>query len=298
MKPLRNLALLALLVLTLSACEMRTWLDIDISDSGAGEVIVTVGFDEQFRELLGEAGGAEDLFGEIESEAEAEGWTVTPFVDEDIEGITVTRSFSSIEELNEILNEAPTMAPGLEGEGGPMVEGVTIVDTGDTIRFEGSIPGADPDDLEGVDLEEALGVIEFDARVAVTFPGDVTEHNGELVGRTVTWRFFDEDFAGVDMFAEARKGGGISGALIGAIALAAIIAAVVFYRLRGRPSAEPASAPGEVVATTGVEAVTPEVTRVEEVTPVEPVPAVQPVPAVDPVPPTEPKPSAGNEPPN
>jgi len=153
-------------------------------------------------------------------------------VDDDIEGVTVTRTFSSVEELNEILAEAPSMGSEL-GEGDDaIIEGISLVDTGDTIRFEGSIPSAAGEEIEGIDLDEALGVIDFDARVSVTFPGDVIEHNGELVGRTVTWRFFEDDLAGVEMFAEARKGGGVSAALLGGIALALLVAGVVIYRLR------------------------------------------------------------------
>lgn len=228
MKSLSRLALLSLLVLATAACEMRTWVDIDLTDPDAGEVEFSIGFDEQLRDFMAESGEGGEIFSDIEGEATADGWTVTPFVDEDVEGITVTRTFTSFEELHDALTEAPALGGGEEG---PSLQGVSITDTGETIRFEGNIPGAEGQDFEGVALEEVFGLLEIDARVSVTFSGEVIEHNGELVDRTVTWRLFEEDLSGVDMFAEARKGGGIPGILFGALALALMVAGVVAYRL-------------------------------------------------------------------
>ncbi len=231
-KTLRTPALLGLLLLLLTACEMRTWVDIDLTNPNAGEVVMTIGFDEQFRQFLEDAGGPGDIFGEIETRA-GEGWTVAPFADEGIEGVTMTRSFSSLDEMARVLQEAPDLGPNMDGASAPMVQGLSVVDTGSTIRFEGSIPSVGGEEFQGFNPEEALGIIDFDARVSVAFPGEVIEHNGELNGRTVTWRFFENDFTGVEMFAEAKKGGGISPVVIGAIVLALVVAGVVAYRVLG-----------------------------------------------------------------
>ena len=246
MKSAPRLLLLVAAVL-LSACEVRTWVDIDLTDPEAGVVEFSIGFDEQLRDFVAESGEGGQIFSDIEGEAVADGWTVTPFVDGDVEGITVTRTFSSFEELHDALTEAPPLGGGEEG---PALQGVSITDTGETIRFEGSIPGAEGQEVDGVAIEEVFGLLEFDARVSVTFPGEVIEHNGELVDRTVTWRLFEDDLSGVDMFAESRRGGGIPGILFGALALALVVAGVVAYRLLSdrRSSAQVVDQAPEVTA--------------------------------------------------
>ena len=57
--------------LLLAACEVRSYLDIDMSDLSNGTVSVQVGFDEQFREAMEEFGGGADLLSELESDAPA-----------------------------------------------------------------------------------------------------------------------------------------------------------------------------------------------------------------------------------
>ena len=47
--------------LLLAACEVRSYLDIDMSDLSDGTVSVQVGFDQQFRDAMAEFGGGTDL---------------------------------------------------------------------------------------------------------------------------------------------------------------------------------------------------------------------------------------------
>ena len=54
-----------------------------------------VGFDDQFREAMEEFGGGTDLVGELEADAPGEGWEVERFEDGDIEGVALTKEFSS-----------------------------------------------------------------------------------------------------------------------------------------------------------------------------------------------------------
>ena len=228
MTKLRRTALLALLPLLLAACEMRVWLDVNMDSAEAGEVTITMGFDEEFREMIEASGEGADIFSELETEASEDGFTVEPFTDGDIEGVRITRSFSSIEELNEILNDSPSVSPTGDDA---VVNEVRFTDNGDTILFEGSVPDASGG-FEGIDPSQAMDLIQFDARVSVNFPGDVSEHNGELSGRTVTWIFYDEDFEGIEMFAEARKaGGGLSGVVIAAVLLVLVVIGAIVYRI-------------------------------------------------------------------
>jgi hypothetical protein len=232
---LHRYLLLLVAGLLLAGCEMRSWVDIDLSDLEAGSVVLTIGLDEQFRSVMEQAGEGADFFEGIEESAGEEGWEVARFVDGEIEGFTVTRRFTSLEEMISALESSPLEGGGAET---PTVEGMSLTDSGDTIIFEGSVPSAGGDELEGVDPQQILGLITFDARVSVTFPGDVIEHNGELSGRTVTWRFYQDDLNGVEMYAEARKAGGVSWPVIVAAILALVVAGAVVYRVRaGRAGA-------------------------------------------------------------
>lgn len=228
MTKLRRTILLALLPLLLAACEIRLWMDVEMATAESGEVTITIGFDEEFRELIEETGETADIFTEIEDQAFEAGFEIEPFTDGEIQGVAVTKSFSSLEELNEILNDPPSVSPGGDGA---VVNEVRFIDNGGTIRFEGSVP-AGSGDFEGVDPSQALDVINFDARVSVRFPGTVTEHNGELSERTVTWIFYDENLDGIEMFAEAQKaGGGFSGVWILVVLLVLVVGGAIAYRM-------------------------------------------------------------------
>ena len=120
---------------------------------------------------------------------------------------------------------------GLVGE-------VTFTDTGDTIRFEADVPEEAnwEGDLEGFDPEQVEGLLTYDARIRVTFPGEVIEHNGELVENTVTWAFDDPaSMAGAELFAEAKKGSSsVVLYLVAAVLGLGVIALVVWQVLRRR----------------------------------------------------------------
>ncbi|MEX0700309.1 MAG: hypothetical protein WD651_07140 [Acidimicrobiia bacterium] len=228
MTKLRRTALLALLPLLLAACEIRLWMDVEMATAESGQVIITMGFDEELRGLVEGAGEASDLFTEIEDEAAEQGFDIEPFTDGEIEGVRVTKSFSSLAELNEILNNPPSMSPDSDEA---VVNEVRFIDNGESIRFEGSVPDGGGD-FEGIDPSQFLDVFEFDARVSVKFPGSVIEHNGELSERTVTWIFYDEGFDGIEMFAEAQKaGGGLSGVLILVVLLVLAVVGAIVYRI-------------------------------------------------------------------
>lgn len=102
----------------------------------------------------------------------------------------------------------------------------------------------------GQGFEDALGgaaAPEIEARVSITFPGSVSEHNGTLEGNTVTW-----DLAGDQptvMMAVGSAGGGAGNLLfiiIGAVVLLLLILGLVlFLRSRGKKNApEPYMVPG------------------------------------------------------
>lgn len=225
----RRFVVLCFCTLLLGACEIRSYLDIDMADTSNGTVSVQVGFDDQFRDAMKEFGGGTDLVGELEADAPGQGWTVDRFEDGDIEGVEMTKQFSSLEELQLLLEEGRLSGPqeGLVGE-------VSFVDTGDTIRFEAEMP--EGGDFEGMDPGQMEGLFTYDARISVTFPGEVIAHNGDLVGNTVTWTFDDPaTMAGSGLFAESRKGSGLPiVAIVGVILGLGVVALVVWQVLARR----------------------------------------------------------------
>jgi hypothetical protein len=222
------LAVLAGCTLLLSACQVRSWLDVDLSGGESGDVTAVIGFDEEFRNAIAEMGGGADLLGEIENDAPDQGWSVERFTDGAVEGITLTRSFASIEELSGILSEGVGSGPQ-EG----LLEDLRVIDKGDTIRFEAGLPGAADSPVGGMDLPSVEGMLEVDGRIQVTFAGEVLDHNGDLDGRTVTWTFDALEASESSLFAEARKGGGFPWVAVIGVLLGLGLVGLIAWRVLG-----------------------------------------------------------------
>ncbi|HKZ18970.1 MAG TPA: hypothetical protein VJQ57_02560 [Acidimicrobiia bacterium] len=225
----RRAILFATLVIALTACEIRTHLNIDAADVSNGQITAQVGFDEDFREAMEEFGGGGDLLAEVETSAPAEGWEVERFTDGDIEGVTLTQGFSSIEELQTILSTSSIAS----GESGGW-EDLSFTETDDSIRFDASLSAPGLEGTEDLGMEEVGAFLDFDFQIAVTFPGEVIEHNGVLQDRTVVWDLDEESLAGADLFAAARKGGSLPWPVIGGIVLGLIVIGAVVWGLLAR----------------------------------------------------------------
>ena len=221
----RRFLLLLALVLVVGACEVRTHLLIDASNLSAGRVSAVVGFDEEFRNLMEESGGAGDVMAELESEAEGDGWETEPFVDEDIEGLTLTRGFSSVEELQGL------MESGMLSEDWGYTDISFTEDDGDFI-FEAAGGNPMSEFSGGEDIGDLTEFLTVDFQLAVTFPGPVEDHNGVLEDRTVTWQLDDLESESGTLFGRSSIGGGFPWAIIGGVLLALVIAGVVVWRLR------------------------------------------------------------------
>lgn len=226
MTVLRRLVLFAVCGVALTSCEVRSWLSIDMASLASGEVTAQVGFDQEFRDAMGEFGGGVDLLGEIEDDAPGEGWAVDRFTDGDIEGVNLSKRFESLVELAEILERGVGSGPQ-EG----LVQELRVTETDDTVRFEARIPGLGDIPAGDLNLPDLEGLLTVDGRIEVTFPGEVIDHNGELEERTVTWTFDAANAGGTEMFAEARKGGGFPWAAVIGVVLALGVIGLVGWRL-------------------------------------------------------------------
>jgi len=145
-------------------------------------------------------------------------------------GQKVTFEGASMDEINESFSS--------EGDtGGP--SGWSLTHEGDEYRFTG-----DMDLTEMATGEDDLDMSAFmegaELRVAMTFPGEVTETNGEADGSTVVWE--PEIGEKNDMTAVAQEGSGLSAGLVaavagGAVALLLVVAGSVLVARRRRTSA-------------------------------------------------------------
>ncbi len=102
------------------------------------------------------------------------------------------------------------------------------------------------EDAADIDVQEMMD--SFDLSVSVTFPGDVTDHNGELDGNTVTWT----PEPGENLEIEARGADSDSGGvpvwvwILIAVIVVAGLAVLLFFLSRGRSQKEEPVAAGSV----------------------------------------------------
>lgn len=199
----RTTALTVALVapLALSGCfTMNMDFEVDSDDEVSGTMIFAI--DETWAEMAEQ--DEEELFdtGDL-----PEGATAEPYAEDGRVGQKVTFDGVPLEEWNRSMAETSEGAetPGsdtfsLVHEDGQYVFKATMDTMGSgQDSEEADEPGdgsASPDpseDLLGEDFEESMEQMmkmmlkDAEFTMSITFPGEVTEHNGELDGRTVTW---------------------------------------------------------------------------------------------------------------
>ena len=264
-----RVAMVAALALLLTGClKLDMDLQIQSDDTVNGAIVFAVS--KEVLELTG--GSAEDLLG-----------GETPFPS-DVEGVT-TEEYDDGEFAGQQFNfdGVPISQFAADPED---PESLSIVREGDTFVVSGAL-----DLSQGLSgATGATGAEQFlesaEIRIAITFPGEVTESNGEVDGNTVSWAPEFGERVDIQATGSAIASGGDSNTLlyvligVGAVLLIAIIIIVVVMgrRKKGEPSAMPEG--GEMAAAAPTEAAPPV--------------AVPPAPpaAPEPAPPAAPEPVA------
>lgn len=217
-------ALGALVVLALSGC-MKMDMDIELhaDDTVSGTFIV--GISNEFADLVGQSPDqmAEEMAAEM---VDVDGTTVAPYADDDYIGTVTT--FDAVPLAEWTASNADD-------------ESLRVVREGDEYVVSGVL-----------DLTEAGGMEEFgltiplDIRIAVTFPGSVTEHNGTLTGTTVEWVPVAGERLVIDARGSAVAGGGAGFPWLilvaGLVAVAAVVA-IVLVAARRRSTGDVVAAP-------------------------------------------------------
>lgn len=222
-------------LLALAGCmkvDMDMTLSSDDTVSGsltmafADELATSMGMDPQ--ELWDQAGGevATDL---------PEGATQEPYADGEYTGTTMTFSDMPIEEMS----GAGTDELSITRDGDDYVVSGTMDMSDDTGQLN-SLPG---------DVAET-----FDVRIAVTFPGEITDTNGTVDGSTVEWRpamgetteiyargGAESDSGLIPGVGDVGGGDGFPWWIVGVVVGLAVIAlvAVLIVRNNRRPAADP-----------------------------------------------------------
>lgn len=213
------------LAVVLAGC-MKIDLDytVNTDDTVDGTMIMAISRD--LAEMSGESDSlVEEMLGEDDI---PEGATAQRYEDDDFVGAEYTFDAIPLDELN--LDTSDT-------------ESLTIVHEGDEFVVSGVMDLSDSgmDDLGDDAGAFGQGFLDsLEIRIAITFPGEIIEANGEIDGTTVVW----EPVAGerLDISARAADSGGAGGLpvwawiVIGLVVVAAI-AGLVYVLTRSRAQA-------------------------------------------------------------
>jgi hypothetical protein len=189
----RRTALLLLLALVASACQLRTDVQIEINADETGTFALELGFDEELRQLAESEGGDLSLDG-FDLATTPDGWSISDFDDGEFAGTRIATPFSSLDDLRAklaVLSESGESTDPTND----LVDSVSITRDGNDYRFEAELAQIDEafaeasgDGLDfGIDPTQFLQEL-FLIRFVVTMPGEITSHNADVVeGSTLVW---------------------------------------------------------------------------------------------------------------
>jgi len=220
---------IAALATALAGC-LKVDMSLEINDDDSIDGHVIMAFSDEVAELTGQ--DPETLAQQFEDEVmddAPEGVTQEPYEDDEFQGTRLVLDGVALDEFDVSDDET-----------------LSIVHEGDEYRVNGvlDMTGAEAfGDLSGEE-QELIGRFadSMDVRVAITFPGDVIEHNGELEGRTVTWTPEFGETLDVQARAEDTAGSSFPWWIVGVGAALVAVAAMVLLALRRRPDATAATA--------------------------------------------------------
>lgn len=229
-RPAALAARLSVAVLAVVAMTGCIKMDFDLTldgDTASGSMIVAV--EKSVLEMTG--ADADDFLSEINAEEDLPAdATVEPYEDDDYIGQSIAFDDAPLSEFDDS-------------------DSISIIYDADAGRYQvnGAMDMTDmATDGDDVPSEMADAMLEsFDITVAITFPGEVTEHNGELSGNTVTWRPVLGETNDMRAVASESGSSGLPVWLIAGLGgLAVVVAAglAAFLILRNR---RPATGPSE-----------------------------------------------------
>lgn len=239
----RLIPLLMLLGLVLSACTIRFDVGLEINEDESGSFALFMGFDEDFQQLA-EQGGGEGFDLTEGLEDVPEGWEVVDVIEDGFEGVRISTTFDSFEELEAQIDELSDTTD--TGVGTDFLSDFELTHEGDEFHFKVDVSGLDETladavgDSGGDDVFSGLDPASlfedlFEIRFKLTLPGTIGDNNAdEIDGNTLIWNVGISDEGGT--YEAASTTGSDSSALlvgIGAVA-AAVVVGVGVVALRRR----------------------------------------------------------------
>lgn len=198
-RALPALGTLALLLVALAGCLK---IDGDLSIAGntvSGTILTAV--DKAAAEQL-EIDPADVFAAENDELSRVEGVSSEPFDDGTWAGSELTFDQVNIDDLNQLSDGDPDGLRIVQDPAAGTYEFSMVLD----FTFISQLEDEQPDTEQPVDVPALLE--NFEATVAVTFPGEVTEHNGELSGTTVNWTAPPRERTELRAVALGAEGGG------------------------------------------------------------------------------------------
>lgn len=228
---MRRLILIAIIGLTLAACQMKMEQATIVNEDGSGTITAFMGFDEEMMSLVGQDGT--DPFEDLESDI-PEGFTAERVTEGKFQGVRISGDFTSLEDFKDKAASLTQDGEGLEGD-------YSITREGDVFSFKADMQGFDMSDLgdasqfEGVDLA-AL----FDISVSVKLPGEVKTHNADEVRSdgTLVWKLMAGGSPETFEATSELGGGGNTTMLLAIIGGVILLAAIAYLltRKKGAPA--------------------------------------------------------------
>jgi hypothetical protein len=219
----------AALATALAGC-LKVDMSLEINDDDSIDGHVIMAFGDELAQLTGQ--DPETLAQQFEDdvmEDAPEGVTQEPYEDDEFQGTRLVLDGVALEEFD--VGEDETFS---------------IVHEGNEYRVNGVLDMTGAEEFGDLSGEEQELIDRFadsmDVRVAITFPGDVIEHNGELEGRTVTWTPEFGETLDVQARAEDSAGSSFPWWIVGVGAALVAVAAMVLLALRRRPDTTAAAA--------------------------------------------------------
>lgn len=214
----RATVIAGLIAVTATGCiKADMQLELKSDDTVDGSMIVA--FDKSLADMMGEEIDSmeEEILGGsgegLPDDAEAESYEDDKYV-----GTRFTFNDAPLDEFN-------------EGD-------MSITHEGDEFVVKGTMDASGGDLGDQGELGDLGGLGEMtepDIVLAITFPGEVLDHNGELDGTTVTWRPTLGESAEINARARDTGSSGLPAwlwAIIGVVAVAAIIGGIFWYSRR------------------------------------------------------------------
>lgn len=201
--------------------------DLTINTDNTVDGKVTVAFNKAMLDMMGAT--AEDALGETGGVPEGAHVSVEPYEDDTFVGQTYILEGAPLDELN-------------ASSGGE--DDLRIVRDGDNFHVSGSLDFSDST-LGG---DGSVPTDSFEARIALTFPGEIVSSTGEIDGNTVSWTPELGDVVDFETVAEARGGGGagsarftVAGLGLGVVAAVGATILLLQQRKRTPTPADPAA---------------------------------------------------------